>query len=65
MAKSKTKFIPSDDLIIKLFAKNGITDIEKIEPLGNGEFNAAFKVVTPNKEYAVKFAPAKDAEVLT
>ena len=36
MAKSKTKFIPSDDLIIKLFAKNGITDIEKIEPLGNG-----------------------------
>ena len=30
MAKSKTKFIPSDDLIIKLFAKNMITDIEKI-----------------------------------
>ena len=65
MAKSKTKYIPSNDQITKLFAKNGITDIEKIEPLGNGEFNAAFKVVTPNKEYAVKFAPAKDAEVLT
>ena len=49
MAKSKTKYIPGDDQIIKLFAKNGITDIEKIEPLGNGEFNAAFKVVTPLK----------------
>ncbi|MGN1179735.1 MAG: phosphotransferase family protein [Suilimivivens sp.] len=65
MAKSKTKYIPEDDLIIKIFAKNKITDIEKIEPLGNGEFNAAFKVVAASGEYAIKFAPPDTARVLT
>lgn len=65
MAKSKTKYIPGAELIIKLFEKNGINDVEKIEPLGNGEFNAAFKAVTLRKEYVIKFAPATEANVLT
>ena len=65
MAKSKTKYIPGAELIIELFEKNGINDVEKIEPLGNGEFNAAFKAVTLRKEYAIKFAPVTWANVLT
>lgn len=66
MVKSKTKYIPSsNEQIINLFAKNGIMDIKRIEPLGNGEFNAVFRVVTPQKEYAVKLAPASTTKVLT
>lgn len=65
MAKSKTKYIPNNNQIINLFSQNGITNIERIEPLGNGEFNAVFRVVTPRKEYAVKFAPTGDTKVLT
>ena len=44
MAKSKTKYQATNEEIITLFEAMGIRDIKGIEPLGAGEFNAAYKV---------------------
>ncbi len=65
MAKSKTKYQATQEEIIALFKESGIQEITKIEPLGAGEFNAAYKVITPRKAYVLKIAPPDDAEVLT
>ena len=54
MAKSKTKYQATNEEIITLFEAMGIRDIKGIEPLGAGEFNAAYKVSTKEKEYVLK-----------
>ena len=66
MIKSKTKFSATNEEIIRMFEANNMPRIKTIETLGNGEFNAAFKVCTEeNKEYVVKIAPPRDSKVLT
>ena len=66
MIKSKTKYEASEAEIRKLFDTHKVGMVEKIEPLGNGEFNAAYKVrCSDGKNYALKIAPPEDAAVLT
>ena len=66
MIKSKTKFSATNEEVIRMFEANNMPRIKTIETLGNGEFNAAFKVCTEeNKEYVVKIAPPRDSKVLT
>jgi aminoglycoside phosphotransferase (APT) family kinase protein len=62
--KSRTKYIASDEEIKKLFEKHGFGPAENIAPLGDGEFNAAFKVTCGGKDYALKIAPPENASVL-
>ena len=64
MAISKTKYLASNEEIISLFARHGIEGITEISPLGDGEFNAVYKVVAGENRYALKIAPPKDAKVL-
>ena len=66
MIKSKTKYEASETEIRKLFDMHKVGMVENIEPLGNGEFNAAYKVrCSDGKNYALKIAPPEDAAVLT
>lgn len=65
MAKSKTKYQATNEEIITLFEAMGIRDIKGIEPLGAGEFNAAYKVSTKEREYVLKIAPPDSADILT
>ena len=70
MIKSKTKFNETKEDVVKIFEANYLprftTYKYNLEILGNGEFNAAFKVCTEeNKEYVVKMAPPHDSKVLT
>ena len=62
--KSKTKYIANDKEIIMVFEKNGLSHVLDISPLGDGEFNAAFKVTTNEGDYVLKIAPPEDAPVL-
>lgn len=64
MAVSKTKYRATNEEIIALFARHGIGGITEIAPLGDGEFNAVYKITTPDKCYALKIAPPDNAEVL-
>ena len=65
MAISKTKYLASNEEIISLFARHGIEGITEIAPLGDGEFNAAYKVVAGDNRYVLKIAPPKGAKVLS
>ena len=65
LAKSKTKYLATKEEIAALFEKMGIRDITEIEPLGAGEFNAAYQISTQAKKYVLKIAPPETAEVLT
>ncbi len=66
MIKSKTKYEASETEIRELFDKHKVGTVESIDPLGNGEFNAAYKIqCNDGKYYALKIAPPEDANVLT
>ena len=62
--KSKTKYNATNKEIRQEFLKAGIGEAADIEPLGDGEFNAAFKVRVQDKDYVLKIAPPKDATVV-
>ena len=62
--ESKTKYNATQEEIKKEFIKAGIGEAESIEPLGDGEFNAAFKVRVKGTDYVLKIAPPKDATVV-
>ncbi|MBR5974990.1 MAG: aminoglycoside phosphotransferase family protein [Clostridiales bacterium] len=63
---SKTKYQATNEEIRSLFESNGIGVVTGTEPLGDGEFNAAYKVSCEDgKDYALKIAPPDDASVLT
>lgn len=65
MVISKTKYEASKEEISKLFSAHDIGEVTDISPLGDGEFNAAYKVTcTDGKEYALKIAPPADAKVV-
>ncbi len=65
MAKSKTKYEASTEEIRQLFVRYGMGHVMQIQPLGAGEFNAAYKVETEKGSYVIKIAPPKEALVLT
>jgi aminoglycoside phosphotransferase (APT) family kinase protein len=66
MIKSKTKYEASESEIRDLFKNHNLGTVKSITPLGNGEFNAAYKVTCDNgNSYALKIAPPDDAQVLT
>ncbi len=66
MAISKTKYHASEAEIKELFSSHGVGNVIDIVPLGNGEFNAAYRVTCDNDvNYALKVAPPKDAKVLS
>ena len=66
MIRSKTKYEACENEIRELFDKHKVGTVESIDPLGNGEFNAAYKVrCNDGKGYALKIAPPEDANVLT
>jgi hypothetical protein len=66
MVKSSTKYQASSEEISALFETGGFGRVTGASPLGDGEFNAAFKVTCEGgREYALKIAPPADARVLT
>ncbi len=66
MAISKTKYQASEAEIKELFSFHRVGNVIDIVPLGNGEFNAAYRVTCDNDvNYALKVAPPKDAKVLS
>ena len=66
MAISKTKYEASEAEIRELFSYHGVGNVQKIAPLGNGEFNAAYKVTCDDGiDYALKIAPLEGSKVLT
>lgn len=66
MIQSKTKYEATKEDIVQIFAKHGMPEICEIETMGNGEFNAAFKVCTADKkEYVLKIAPPIGSRILT
>lgn len=62
--KSRTKFEIDDKTIERIFLNAEISDIQSVQPLGKGEFNAVYQVKTPSKDYVLKVAPSSDTEVL-
>ncbi len=65
MIISKTKYEASEDEIKRLFAKHGFGEVLSTGPLGDGEFNAAYRVqCNDGKDCALKIAPPDDAKVL-
>ena len=66
MVRSTTKYQAGEEEIRELFRAAGLGAAAMISPLGDGEFNAAYRVKTEEgKEYALKIAPPKSARVLT
>lgn len=66
MVTSKTKYIASEAEIKELFSFHKIGNVIEISPLGNGEFNAVYKVVCEAQaSYALKIAPPDAAGVLS
>ena len=66
MVTSKTKYEASGEEIKELFSFHGIGTAVNILPLGNGEFNAAYKVICEKGDaYALKIAPPDDSKVLS
>jgi hypothetical protein len=66
MAVSKTKYDASEAEIKELFSFHKVGDVTEVATLGNGEFNAAYKVTCDDgTSYALKIAPPEDAKVLS
>ncbi len=66
MIKSRTKYEATEEEIRSLFKAHGFEQVTDSAPLGDGEFNAAYKVTCESgKEYVLKIAPPKEASVLS
>ena len=66
MVISKTTYEASEAEIRELFSFHGIGNVVDTAVLGNGEFNAAYKVTCDNGvNYALKIAPPEGAKVLS
>ena len=62
---SKTKYKASEAEIRELFSFHNVGKVTDTAALGNGEFNAAYRVTCDNGvDYALKIAPPEDATVL-
>ncbi len=66
MIKSRTKYEANKAEIGSLFKTHGIGNVTGYTPLGDGEFNAAYKVTCESgKDYVLKIAPPGEATVLS
>ncbi len=66
MIISRTKYEAGEEEIIRLFEVNKVGKVIKTAPLGDGEFNAAFKVTCEDgKDYVLKIAPPEGATILS
>ena len=66
MVISKTKYEASEAEIRKLFSFHKVGNVVATAVLGNGEFNAAYKVTCDNGvSYALKIAPPEGSKVLS
>ena len=66
MVISKTKYEASEAEIKALFSFHKLGNVTDVAALGNGEFNAAYKVTCDNGvSYALKIAPPEGAKVLS
>ncbi len=66
MIKSRTKYEATESEISELFNIHKIGKMIKTAPLGDGEFNAAYKVTCEDgTDYVLKIAPPADAPVLS
>lgn len=66
MAISKTKYEATESEIRELFSFHKLGNVQSVAPLGDGEFNAAFRVSCDDgKVYVLKIAPPDDSKVLT
>ena len=66
MAISKTKYDASKEEIKELFSLHKVGNVLDVAVLGNGEFNAAYKVTCDNGTvYALKIAPPEGSAVLS
>ena len=66
MVISKTKYEASKAEIRELFSFHKMGNVLDVAALGNGEFNAAYKVTCDNgTDYALKIAPPESASVLS
>ncbi len=65
--KNTTKFIATDAHIKLAFTRSGIGDVEQIKELSGGWFNRIYSACSciDGKSYVIKFAPQKNAPVLT
>ena len=66
MAISKTKYEASKAEIRELFSFHKMGNVLDVAALGNGEFNAAYKVTCDNDtDYALKIAPPEGTSILS
>ena len=66
MVISKTKYEASEAEIKELFSYHKLGNVVNVAALGNGEFNAAYKVTCDHgADYALKIAPPENARVLS
>ncbi len=66
MVVSKTKYEASEAEIKELFSLHKVGNVTEIATLGNGEFNAAYKVTCDDGvSYALKIAPKEGSKVLS
>lgn len=63
--ESKSKYQATREEIEKAFAAANLGIVKSYEPLGEGMFNAAYKVVTDKGEYVIKIAPENQDAVMT
>ena len=66
MVISKTKYEASEAAIRELFSCHDVGHVVSVAALGNGEFNAAYRVTCEDgMDYALKIAPPEGATVLS
>ncbi len=61
---SRTKYQLDEANILQLFAKAGIPNVTRAEPLGDGEFNAVYLAHANQQYYVLKVAPRDSAPVM-
>lgn len=62
---SKTKYEASPAEIDRIFERAKLGKVLSAKSLGEGEFNAAYRVETEQGRYVLKIAPPKESTILT
>lgn len=63
--RSKTKYEISREELDAIFDNAKFGKVKSFEPLGDGMYNAVYKVLTEDKTYAIKIAPLPQVKVMT
>lgn len=62
--KSRTKYAIDINIAREIFKKADLGNVKSISPLGAGEFNAVYSVISNSKEYVIKIAPKDESNIL-